>query len=293
LQGISWDINSEQDYLDPDELAAFVQALDGTLDVLHLDACLMSMGELAYLFRDTADYMVASQNLAWGIFAYAQYIEGLAERSPQALAVHIADTYSAALPANHPYTISALDLGQMTQLTRAVYTLTHALTTTGDYRDTLTIVLSQIQHFDSQEYYVINLKDEYIDLYHFAQLTQEQVDHPDVEAAAQAVMDRLVTGQSGSVVLQEHHHSGSEGWDWDLDNAHGLSLYYPSSSNSYFYKQYRNYSLYTFPNDSGWQKLLEVYVGLPSTPTRSIKADPAPTLLPKQRVYLPLVLRGD
>jgi uncharacterized repeat protein (TIGR01451 family) len=289
LQGISWDTNSEDDYLDPDELAAFVQALDGTLDVLHLDACLMSMGELAYLFRDTADYMVASQNLAWGIFAYAQYIEGLAEQNPQALAVHIADTYSAALPANRPYTISALDLGQMTQLTQEVYTLTRALTTTGDYRDTLTGVLSQVQRFDSQDYTEINLDDEYIDLYHFAQLTQEQVNHPDVDAAAQAVMDRLASGQPGSVVLQEHHHSG----EWDLDDAHGLSLYYPSNAASHPYEAYYN-DPYNFPDDSGWRQLIETYVGPPPLPVPPGEAEPAPTLIVEQHVvYLPLVVRGE
>ncbi|MCP4538977.1 MAG: PKD domain-containing protein [Chloroflexi bacterium] len=293
VRGISWDRSSDDDYLKPGEIVDFAGGLDSKIDVLHLDACLMGMSELAYLFRDEVDYLVASQNLAWGIFAYDQYLDGAATRSPEELAVHIADTYSVEL-FNHPHTISVLGLDQMAALNSAVFTFTQALLA-DDYDAELDAVLSDVQRFDSRNYFVIDKNDEFIDLYDFARLVSETITNSTVHTAAQAVMDLLTVGQPGSamppgVVLREHHKSGAYGTRyWDLENSHGLSIYYPADPASPDYGDYAG-APYTFLDDSGWLDLLYHYVKVPQ-PTVSLPSGPAPTLL--YRVFLPLVGRGS
>ncbi|MCP4537502.1 MAG: DUF11 domain-containing protein [Chloroflexi bacterium] len=294
VRGISWDGTSSNDYLNPEEIVAFADGLVSKVDILHLDACLMGMSELAYLFRDKADYLVASQNLAWGIFAYDKYLDGAATRSPEELAVHIADIYSAEL-ANYPHTISVLDLNQMAAVSNAVYTLTQALLA-NNYDAELDAVLNDVQRFDSRDYFVIDENDEFIDLYDFSRLVSETITNSTVHTAAQAVMDLLVVGQPGSaappgVVVREHHKSGAYGTRyWDLEHSHGLSIYYPTDSASPDYADYDK-APYAFPDDSGWRDFLVRYVGISVLPEPLPPSGPAPTLL--YHVFLPLVVRNN
>jgi len=293
VRGISWDRTSDDDYLKPDEIVDFAGGLDDKIDVLHLDACLMGMSELAYLFRDKVDYLVASQNLAWGIFAYDQYLDGASARSPEELAVHIADTYHGEL-GNYPHTIAVIGLDQMAAVSNAVFAFTQALLA-DDYDAELDAVLSDVQRFDSRYYFVIDENDEFIDLYDFARLVSETISNSTVQTAAQAVVDLLTVGQPGSatppgVVIREYHQSGVYGARyWDLGDAHGLSIYYPTDSASPDYADYAG-APYVFPDDSGWRGLLVRYVGDPPL-VPSPPSGPAPTLL--YRVFLPLVVRGS
>lgn len=290
VRGISWDETANNDYLNPDDLVAFSAELNNHVDVLHLDACLMSMAELAYLFRNNADYLVASQNLAWGIFAYDDYLVNLGSRLPDEFAIYIADTYAAQL-SDRPHTISALDLNQMSAVNNALDALTTALLA-DDYSVELNAVMAQVQRFDSQDYFHITPEDEFIDLYDFARLAAAQVDDPVVDGAAQALMDILGEGQSGGLVMREHHLSGFLGaYYWDLEGAHGLSIYYPAAADSIFYDDYLYDYPYAFLDTSGWRGFLETYVGVPSL-TPLPPAEPAPTLFVVYRVFLP-IMQGD
>lgn len=290
VRGISWDETSSNDYLNPGDLTAFAASFNGHIDVLHLDACLMSMAELAYLFRDKADYLIASQNLAWSVFAYDQYVAGLDSRLPDEQAVHIANTYAAHL-SDYPHTITALDLNQMEALNTALATLTEALLT-GNYQSELNAVLNQVQRFDSHDYFQITTDDEFIDLYHFAELLQEEVNNASVDSATQVIMAVLADGQGDSVILYEHHLSGSLGaYYWDLEGAHGLSIYYPSSADSLYYDDYLYDYPYTFIDSSGWRSFLETYVGVPDL-TPLPPNEPAPTLF-VYSVFLPIAIQGD
>src|SRR5262249_38849046 len=72
-----WDAVHGTDYLTNSELRQALLAIsDGgasPIDVLHLDACLMGLLEVAYEVRDTTHYLVTSENLAWSAFAYDRY----------------------------------------------------------------------------------------------------------------------------------------------------------------------------------------------------------------------------
>jgi uncharacterized repeat protein (TIGR01451 family) len=291
LRGISWDLNDNHDYLTPDDLTVFANSLTTPLDVLHLDACLMSMAELAHLFEAKAETLVASQNLAWGIFAYDDYLTGILSRTPTQQAIHIADRYAAHLPI-YPYTIAALDLARTDDLTAALANLTQALLA-DDYHAEITTALAQVQRFDSRDYYQINADDEFIDLYHFVSLLNPLIDNPAVNQPAQAIMALLTAGQPGSLVLSEHHRSGAYGLYWDLDNAHGLSVYYPATLDSPYYADYYYLYPYTLPWVSGWRALLAEYGGIPGVPVQPGDGEAAPTLLVEYKQFLPLVINQE
>ncbi|RRR69926.1 MAG: hypothetical protein EI684_14310, partial [Candidatus Viridilinea halotolerans] len=93
--GIAWDETSQHDMLTIDQLRSALR--EGTanglvrIDLLHLDACLMGMFEVAFDVAEFADYVVASQNLGWSLFAFGEYAQAAgANPSPRQLAAEVA-----------------------------------------------------------------------------------------------------------------------------------------------------------------------------------------------------------
>lgn len=315
--GVSWDYTNNKDNLTTAELRTALQQATNSgqwkINVLHYDACLMAMLENAYQVKDYADYMIASQNLGWSVFAYETYaqVQGAqtldapyefaavasrvtASTTPRQLAVDVADVYfNHPAIRSYPRTISALDLSQTEAVRQAVDNFSTAL------RNNLNVVKTYVQNarsatqkFDSRDYFKITDDDEYLDLYHFAQRVKQFVSNSAVQAAAQEVMDALSSG----FVVAEHHQSGmwseEEELYWDLDNAHGVSIYFPPRSGSSDYNRYISHQLFRFTADSEWDELLTEYFGVmglpPETPT---EPQLPPMLVPEHRIYLPSVLR--
>jgi hypothetical protein len=153
---------------------------------------------------------------------------------------------------------------------------------------------SATQKFDSRDYYKITDDDEYLDLYHFAQRVKQYISNSEVQNAAQGVMNALNAG----FVVVEHHQSGIWGGEeelyWDLDNAHGVSVYFPPRSGSSDYNKYVSHQLFRFTAEGLWDEFLVDYFGAmglpPETPT---EPGLPPMLAPEYKVYLPLVLRNQ
>jgi hypothetical protein len=297
IQGIAWDDDSDGDYLTLPELRiALQQGTDNGLlkvDVLHLDACLMAMLEVGYEIRPYADYLVASENLAWALFGYKQYMEALAPTTtPRDLAVRVADIYHDQIGVS-PHTMSVLDLRQVSALAGEVDILAGALLNAlpGE-RVTLTRVLSQVQRFDSRDYGRIDAQDEFVDLRHLVELLAVMSDDQAVRGAARRVLTATALSEAGVVtttVVHEQHISGYHGAWWDLDNANGVALYFPPSVLSWDYGDYVTTQTLQLGNDTRWDELLQAYLGLPLLPP----PEPAPPLpLELRRVYLPLILRN-
>jgi len=320
--GVSWDDTNSRDYLSTSELRSALQTATNfgqwKIDVLHYDACLMALLENAYQVKDYANYLVASQNLGWAVFAYDAYAR-VQEQSaqstiapyefatlvakvttsttPRQLAVDVADAYfNHQAIQNYPRTISALDLSQAVTVRQAVDNLSTAL------RNNLSSIKTYIQNarsatqkFDSQDYERITDEDEYLDLYHFAQRVKQYIPNSDVQNAAQGVMNAI----NGGFVVAEHHQSGyyqSRSWGriyWDLDNAHGVSIYFPRRSGSGDYNGYVSHQLFQFTSESVWDEFLVDYFGAPGLPPETPREPEFPPMLaPEYKVYLPLVLRN-
>lgn len=121
LDGIAWDLTSQPDRterLTNDELLQAMHAITNggsqPIEVLHLDGCLMGLLEIAYQLQDVARYLVVSENLAWGAFAYEHYRQGITlETTPESLAAGIVERYAKLIrDQSLPYTITALDLSE-------------------------------------------------------------------------------------------------------------------------------------------------------------------------------------
>ena len=319
--GVAWDDTNNRDYLSTSELRSALRTATNSgqwrIDVLHYDTCLMALLENAYQVKDYADYLVASENLGWSVFAYAAYaqVQGAGSQSvsapyefaalaawvtasttPRQLAIDIADAYfNHPAIRNYPRTISALDLSKAAEVRQAVDAFATAL------RNNLSTIKTYIQNtrsatqkFDSRDYYKITDDDEYLDLYHFAQRVKQYISNSEVQNAAQGVMNALNAG----FVVVEHHQSGIWGGEeelyWDLDNAHGVSVYFPPRSGSSDYNKYVSHQLFRFTAEGLWDEFLVDYFGAmglpPETPT---EPGLPPMLAPEYKVYLPLVLRNQ
>ena len=316
--GIAWDYSNNKDYLTPTELRTALQQATNSgqwkIDVLHYDACLMALLENAYQVKDYVDYLVASQNLGWSVFAYetyaqvqeAQALEApyefavvaskvTASTTPQQLAVQIADAYfNHPAIQSYPRTISALDLSWAEAVRQAVDNFSTAL------RNDISAIKTYIQNarsatqkFDSRDYFKITDDDEYLDLYHLAQRVKQYVPNSEVQAAAQGVMDAISSG----FVVAEHHQSGMWGGEeelyWDLDNAHGVSIYFPPRSGSSDYNRYISHQLFRFTAEGDWDEFLVDYFGVMGLPPEQpVEPGLPPMLAPEYKVYLPLVLKS-
>jgi PKD repeat protein len=266
--GIAWDDTSGSDeFISVGELRAALNEATSSgaapLDVLHYDACLMAMLENAYQVKDFAANLVVSENLGWSIFAYDRYAAQVtANTTPAQLASAIVEEYDSALD-GYPRTLSALDLGQAGAVADAVTALASALRANLDankyhVRNTR----DAAQKFDSQDYLVIDVDDEYLDLYDLARLLQQNIPDSAVQSAAQGVMDAVT-----ALVVAERHASGyyQDYPYWDLDDAHGVSIYFPPVSGGWDYGDYMGH-IFRFTAEGGWDEFLLDYYGLLGLP---------------------------
>jgi hypothetical protein len=298
IQGIAWDTNSTDHITIPELRAALDQGTEGgkyTIDVLHLDACLMSMVEVAHEIWPYADYLVASENLGWAYFPYERYIQALAPgttETPRQVATRVAQIYEAQIR-SAPYTIAALDVSRINALSTAVDALAGALIAAPGELSTVQTALAQVQRLDSQDYGELTDEDEFIDLRHFAELLTTISSNGEVQEAAQAVLTATVLSQAGDItttLVYESHGSGMiSGQPVDLDNANGIAIYFPTGPHSHEYSAYVDDPAFQFGQGTRWDDFLRQYIGPPSG---IIETPTPPDPLEGYRVFLPLALRG-
>ena len=238
--GLSWDFTDGHDYLDSQEIRQAMADITGSgadpLDVVFYDVCLMGMLEVAYQIRDYASFFVSSQNIGWAPVGpqgrYIQTIQGIVPTAtPRQMAQLLVQAYADATPPHeHPFTISAVDLGSLGTVASAVDQLATAIsqTLTGPTQAAiLHAAYSETQKLDyDSDFYVEPATDGFVDLYDFALRASQQFADADVVSAAGALMTAL-----DAAIVAEEHRSGSP-WvapdrEWGLDNAHGLSIFLP------------------------------------------------------------------
>jgi alpha-tubulin suppressor-like RCC1 family protein len=286
--GIGWDLqngaaSSQPDGLDPVELQAAIAAATRQgawkFDIIHFDACLMALYEMAYQVKDFADYMIASQNLTAAFYPYDDYARVVIDDpgiAPAALAKRIAEIYF-----NHDYmrlnaqprTISVLNLGLISSVTDALGALVDAAVAPGRMEAIGQQVLSArdvVQVFDaspdfssaSPAYFTLTKEDEYVDLRHLAQLLRDGAGEPSVVTAAGMLYNALAPGDSGFVVLNARQ-SGVDrlvsGQEWRLDNSNGVSIFFPYAPGVFAYDRYMNNQLFTFTQATNWTQFLQRY----------------------------------
>lgn len=294
--GTAWDETSNNDYLTPSEIRTALSAVTNfgnrKIDVLHFDACLMGMIEDVYQVKEYANYMVTMENLGWSVFAYDKYIQSAISpsgriASPRELAMHIASVYHThAQITNYPHTIAALDLSKTGELMQALNIFSEDLRSSmSSNQKTLQDIRAATQKFDSRDYMDITQKDEYLDLYDLVQRTYLRINNSELRISAQKVMDVI----DDQFVMAEYHKSAVYQNKYiDLNNSHGVSIYFPQTT-GHDYGKYINGSLFTFTSDSSWDEFLQDYLGAVALPPDDTDPGRAPMLAPPANTYIPYI----
>ncbi|MCB0083765.1 MAG: hypothetical protein KDE47_22655, partial [Caldilineaceae bacterium] len=298
--GIGWDSQSGADHLNaltPAEIheALYEATLQGTqkIDILHFDACLMALLEMAYEVKDVAKYMIASQNLTAAFYPYDEYAK-LVAANPQItateLAVGIAERYfnhKYLLVNQQPRTISVLDLQQIEPVITALDTFAGGLSVN---KELVKSVREQVQVFDSSPdfnqkpptYYTLTPDDEYVDLRDLAMRL------PNISGAV-ALQQLLEEGRG--FVLYSEAVTGIDklvsGKEWQLDGSNGVSIFFPRSENVWDYPEYISEMepIFTFNAVSQWDDFLRAYFNQ-AVPSQDDLKDPGipPVLKPTKPI---------
>jgi sugar lactone lactonase YvrE len=312
LQGIAWDKTSDlrndgklnqNAYLTIKELGEALRAPDvSPITILHLDACSMSLLDVAYEVRDRVEILISSQYLGWSYFAYDRY-QILMEKNTTArqVAIGIVNRYAdIAIADDNIFTISVLNLRRVEPLLTAVDALAGELaalvTNPGNTnnRPMLDTIRQSSQTFESNDDFINTDHDEYIDLVDWATRIRNGVIYQAVNERAATLITEL-TGPN-SFVLYNRAQSGklppnyARGATIDLSHASGISIFYPAQWKTQIHKDYLNNQLFTFTQNSRWPDFLIAVLGLPQGVIRPPEG-PLGVLFNSKKTFIPLIMR--
>lgn len=245
-RGIAFD-DQAQDFLDNIELkkvmTSIKRKLKRKIDILGMDACLMSMLEVNYQMRDLADFSVGSEETEPGEgWPYDRILNALAAKpamTPEELSKTIVNQYLASYKASDSVTQSAVKIPGLKPLAATVDGLAKALTgiiADVGARTALINVRAKVQEY-SRPY------DDYCDLLHLCDLVDKGIANPAVKTACAAVKQAaaaaiIASGCKGPAVA----------------NSRGLSIYFPKRKISPLYKTL------DFTKKSAWDEFLVAYL---------------------------------
>ncbi len=226
-------------------LAAAREAIGRELDILGMDACLMSGAEVCYQLRGGARFTVAPEGVApldgW---PYDKILGELVARpslAPDEVARLVAEQYLAAYADYEDVSVTqaVCDLSRCGALARAVDALAAALV--GRLPGPAIIKSVVFARWRAQSFE----GTEYIDLYDFCDLLRDAADDAAVRAACEGVMG--VIEPDGFVVKSVYKEAA-------LQHCHGLSIYFPQREVSDTYRQL------DFVKDTSWGAFLDKFV---------------------------------
>ena len=245
-RGIAFD-DQAQDFLDNVELKKVMltikKKLKRKIDILGMDACLMSMMEVYYQMRDVAEFSVGSEESEPGEgWPYDRILKALAAKptmTPEELSKTIVSQYLASYKATDSVTQSAVNLSVLPPLATAVNNLAKALKSILSdtaLRTALINARAQVQEY-SRPY------DDYCDLLDLCDLLEKGITKAAVKTACSAVRLAATT----AIVA-----SGYRGLA--VNNSHGISIYFPKRVLSPLYKTL------DFTKQSRWDEFLVAYL---------------------------------
>ncbi len=249
-RGIAYDDGSA-DCLDNRELKQVLshagRVLGRPLDIVGMDACLMTMLEVAYQLRDHARILVGSEELepgdGWPYAAVFGDLTARATMTPVELAATIVHRYAEFYGSDGPdITQSAIDLGKLDDVVQAVDALARALLgalpSASVEQALYTAWRRSLRFFDGL----------YVDLHHFAGNLGRASSQRDVRRACVEIQG-AVEADAGPIIAERH--GGPR-----MTPASGLSIYFsPFRDPSVFYREL------DFARTTRWADFLDAYLG--------------------------------
>ena len=251
-RGIAYD-DSAADCLDNRELkrvlATAHRALGRKVDLVGMDACLMTMLEVAYQLRDHARVLVGSEEVEPGPgWPHAAILGDLTKRpamtGPELGATIVQRYVESYRQGPESATQSAIDLERVVELVAAVDALAGhllaSLKTAALVAQILAARRRTLQFFDGL----------YVDLHHLAGNLATVIGKGRIAEAGHDVQ-RLIDGDQARSPIIAQGHVGR-----DLAQARGLSIYFPLAlDRSVFYREL------DFASATRWADFLEAFLG--------------------------------
>ncbi len=241
---ICWDYNFGLDRITMPQLEESLSFIDGQLgqkiDILGMDACFMSMVEVAYQIKDYAQIMISSEASVPGDgWQYDCVLQSLVTNPNQAtnqFATEIVDCYYDQYSGSGKnVTLSAVDLTQIDDLSNQISGLAQAVINDSS------VPKNNYRNARNSSQYYTGVGFEYIDLKHFVNQLLAYTNNSSVINIANNIDQSMDLGNT----IISNTYSGE-----DVNNSHGLSIYFPY----YSYDSYYNNS--NFAQDKLWDEML-------------------------------------
>jgi hypothetical protein len=252
-RAIAIDVGSH-DYLDNQELRdALLKGLpEGKkVDIFGCDACLMNMLEICYEMKETADFMVGSEETEPGAgWPYAFILEALTTNpsmSPADLAKTIVSQYNDWYQKNgnpvrdRAATQSALDISRLQPVADAVNELADALVKDlNNVAGNVSLARDKSQKFEYPEY---------VDLGDFVgQVIMRLPEDASVKEAAVRIRNALHPETGNGFVIE------NATWGINVRRASGVSIYFPHRED-----YAADYAELMFSKEGRWKGFLEAF----------------------------------
>jgi len=248
FMGVCYDVTNETDSLSLPELGQALSGLPAIMDVLLLDACSMSMIEVAYQVKDCVNVLVGPEGLGYAPPPYDEYLSGLTSNSsisPSAFAREVVTDYinwcrSIDYTQIPNATMSATDLTEIASLMAAIDDFALRLREKETlHHEWISFARNLTERYSGPSAGECGY---YIDLYHFAELTYQHV----IDEELRNTADQVMTMFKNMVIIEEHK---------ACPGSHGLSIFFPDEKEKY--EKYRsNYEETTFAEDTPWDEFL-------------------------------------
>ena len=272
-RGICVDENPVKDMLNLTELKTSLitirDKISRKIDVVSMDACLMSMVEVAYQLRECADYMVASESfihthqtenglfLNWQLDRIYSNLTANPDMNPSTFAITCVENFRTdkafILPPSvvKPQAvdcISAVNLSAIAQVTELVDNLSKHLMIMKHLRFFIPFIFLKTQRFSGAFDFLGYTFYPYVDLYDFSKNVATMMPYPEIKELSGELMrsiERTVIGErhGKNIMLGEH------------PGAHGLSIYFPYRMINYD-SEYENLD---FSKDTHWDEFIRYH----------------------------------
>ena len=272
-RGICVDENPVKDILNLTELKTSLitvrDKIGKKIDVISMDACLMSMIEVAYQLRECADYMVASESfihthqtgngifLNWRLDRIYSNLTANPDMDPSTLAMICVENFRTGkafiLPPSvvKPQAvdcIGAIDLSAIARVAEFVDNLSKHLMIMKHLRFFIPFIFLKTQKFSGAFDFLGYTFYPYVDLYDFSKNVATMMPYPEIKELSGELMrsiERAVIAErhGKNIMLGEH------------PRAHGLSIYFPYRMINYD----SGYENLDFSRDTNWDEFIRCH----------------------------------
>ena len=205
--------DTSRDFLDNLELKSAIAIPEQKFDIIAFDACLMSMFEIIYQIKDSADIVVGSEEIepanGWPYKPILDYLSTNQTVDNGELSRKIAAFYREYYAAtDENVTQSAVRTASLEKASAALDGFAGILAKSlGTIRATLADILISVQRFREEDY---------LDLYDFALLCRKNMSQPGIAESAAGLLKLLDENIIANVTAGDK-----------VKNAHGISIYFP------------------------------------------------------------------